>query len=176
MANQIKLGLIEIDQADDDEFALEMELAQRSNDEAQVHAYHYARSLINLASMHGRKGNYKQAQKYFNVMKSVYMRKEHPKLLRATYFVDHCAVGYATSALWLLQQDKVDEAIERCEYVIEHILPTYDDKDIIGLFAIMLRIVRVLKWNGHVGRAYEVYDKYTPGNFFIVVIHFFPLS
>mmetsp|Transcript_30873 Transcript_30873/g.46822 ORF Transcript_30873/g.46822 Transcript_30873/m.46822 type:complete len:375 (-) Transcript_30873:97-1221(-) len=146
----------------DDEFSLEMELAERYCHEAQVQSYHFARALINLAEIHGRKGNLCKAQRYFAIMESIYMPTEHPKLLSAAYNVDRCAVGFATSALWLLQQGDVERAIERCEYVIKNILPSYDEKDIIGLFTMLLPIVRVLKWNGNADRAYEVYEKYTP--------------
>jgi len=155
---QIKLGMIN----QDDEFSLEMELAERYCHEAQVQSYHFARALINLAEIHGRKGNLCKAQRYFAIMESIYMPTEHPKLLSAAYNVDRCAVGFATSALWFLQQGDVERAIERCEYVIKNILPSYDEKDIIGLFTMLLPIVRVLKWNGNADRAYEVYEKYTP--------------
>lgn len=99
---------------------------------------------------------------YFEVMKSVYMPIEHPPLLVAAYQNDKCAMGFATSSLWFLQEGKTAEAIERCDYVIENILPKYDKKDPLGIFTILLAVLRVLKWNGHEGKAYEVYTKFAP--------------
>lgn len=61
-------------------------------------------------------------------------------------------MSFATSALWYLQRGQIDKALERCDYVIDQVLPPYDKKDIIGLYTIFVQIGRVLKWNGHVGK------------------------
>lgn len=71
-------------------------------------------------------------------------------------------MSFATSALWYLQRGQIDKAIERCDYVIDQVLPSYEKKDIIGLYHIFVQIGRVLKWNGHVDRAREVYEKFMP--------------
>ena len=184
---QLKGGVID----QDDECSLEMELAQRFCHEAQLQAYHYARSLANLAEMYGRVGWVDEAFKYFNIMKAVYMKQEHPKLLLDAYgefryllihicipllciylimhcllslflAVDRCAVAFASSALWYLRKGKIDNAIEACDYVIDHILPHYDEKDIIGLYHIFVQMIRVLKWNGHVDKARDAYNKFIP--------------
>ncbi|KAL7498705.1 hypothetical protein ACHAWT_008434 [Skeletonema menzelii] len=155
---QLKGGVID----QDDECSLEMELAQRFCHEAQLQAYHYARSLANLAEMYGRVGWVDKAFKYFNIMKAVYMKQEHPKLLLDAYAVDRCAVAFASSALWYLRKGKIDNAIEACDYVIDHILPHYDEKDIIGLYHIFVQMIRVLKWNGHVDKARDAYNKFIP--------------
>ncbi len=57
---------------------------------------------------------------------------------------------------------QVDNAIEGCDYVINHILPHYDEKDIIGLYHIFVQMIRVLKWNGQVDKAREAYNKFMP--------------
>lgn len=64
-------------------------------------------------------------------MQSIYM-KEHAPRLNDTYAVDRCAVCIATSALWYLQLGQIDAAIERCDYVAKHVLPTFDEGDTIG--------------------------------------------
>lgn len=58
--------------------------------------------------------------------------KEHAPRLNDTYAVDRCAVCIATSALWYLQLGQIDAAIERCDYVAKHVLPTFDEGDTIG--------------------------------------------
>ncbi len=78
---QLKGGVID----QDDKCSLEMELAVRFCHEAQLQAYHYARSLANLAEMYGRMGILDEAFNYFNIMKAVYMKQDHPKLLLDTY-------------------------------------------------------------------------------------------
>ena len=155
---QMRGGVID----QDDECSLEMELAVRFCREAQLQAYHFARSLASLAEMYGRAGMPDEAFKVFNVMKTVYMSKDHPKLLLDTYSVDRCAVSFATSAVWYLQKDQVDKALERCDYVIKHVLPDYDEKDIVGLYHIFIQLIRVMKWNGRVDAAREAYSKYMP--------------
>lgn len=49
-------------------------------------------------------GDHNKALKVFSVMESVYLPDVHPALLSATYNVDKCAIGFASSALWLLQK------------------------------------------------------------------------
>ena len=71
-------------------------------------------------------------------------------------------MSFATSALWYLQRGQIDKAIERCDYVIDQVLPSYDNKDIIGLYHIFIQIGRVLKWNGHVDKARGLYEKIMP--------------
>jgi len=96
-------------------------------------------------------------------MKAIYMSEFHPKLLYATYSVDRCAVSFATASLWYLQRGDIDKAIDQCDYVIEEILPVYNKKDdMIGLYHILIALIRVLKWNGEVDKAREVYNNNTP--------------
>ena len=76
--------------------------------------------------------------------------------------VDRCAVSYASSALWYLQKGEINNAIERCDYVIDHILPHYDKNDIFGLYMVFIPLIRVLKWNGEAGKALEAYREFMP--------------
>ena len=70
---------------------------------------------------------------------------------------------------------QIENAIEACDYVIDHILPNYDEKDIIGLYHIFVQIIRVLKWNGHADKAREAYSKFMPdaagSHFAVATIH-----
>ena len=77
---------------------------------------------------------------------------------------DRCAICYASSALWYLQKGEINNAIERCDYVIDHILPHYDKSDILGLYSVFTALIRVLKWNGEVGKALEAYSTNMPHN------------
>lgn len=107
-----------------------MDLAERFCHEAQVQSYHYARALGNLAEWHGRTGAHEKAIKCFDLMKAIYMPKEHPPLIYASYSVDRCAVSFAVSALWYLGRGEQERAIERCNQVISDILPRFDKKDV----------------------------------------------
>ena len=82
--------------------------------------------------------------------------------LNETYAVDRCAVCIATSALWYMQLGQIDAAIERCDYVAKHVLPTFDESDTIGMYHTITSVIRVLKWNNHVDRARELYQQYIP--------------
>eukprot|EP00804_Cyclotella_cryptica_P026961 CCRYP_014777-RA/>CCRYP_014777-RA protein AED:0.23 eAED:0.23 QI:1879/1/1/1/0.66/0.5/4/616/359 len=87
---------------------------------------------------------------------------EHGARLTEICAVDRCAVCIATSAHWYLQLGQNDKAIDQCDYVAEYVLPIFDKKDTIGLYHIVTAIIRVLKWNGHVDRASELYELYIP--------------
>ena len=154
----IKGGTIE----QDDMCSLEVDLAKRYCYEAQVQAYHYARALGSLAEMCGRTGRYSEALEYFDIMEKVYMKEVHPKMLTKAYKVDRCALVFAMAALWEMKVGRKDKAIKRVNFVIENILPNYDKKDIIGLHSMIMYIVRVLKWTGHVDQAIDVYTKFLP--------------
>lgn len=123
--------------------------------------FHYARALAYLAEFKGRTGAHDEAFKYFEIMKSIYM-PAHSKLLSKAYAIDKCAVCIGVSSLWFLQKGDTEGAIERCEYVINEILPSYDKTDIIGLYTILLALIRVLKWNGGVDKARDVYNTAVP--------------
>lgn len=156
---QLKGGVID----QDDACSLEMDLAERFCHEAQVQSYHFARALGNLAEWYGRIGLLDKAFRYFDIMKAVYMPTEHPPLLYAAYAVNRCAITFAVSSLWYLQKGETKRAIERCDQVIEEILPSFDTKkDMIGLYHIFWPILRVLKWSGEVDKARDFYSKWTP--------------
>ena len=91
------------------------------------------------------------------------MPEEHPPLLYKAYSVNRCAITFAVSALWYLQKGETQKAIERCDQVAEEILPSYDMKDIVGLYQIMWPIIRVLKWSAEVDKAREFYFKWARG-------------
>jgi hypothetical protein len=158
VALQLKGGVI----AQDEACSLEMDLAERFCHEAQVQSYHFARALGNLAEWYGRIGALESAFKYFNTMAAVYMPIEHPNRISAAYAVDRCAVTYAVSSLWFLQKGDTKKAIRRCEEVIEEILPSFDKKDIIGLYQIFWPTIRVLKWNDQVDKARDFYNQWAP--------------
>ncbi|KAL3810385.1 hypothetical protein ACHAXA_002852 [Cyclostephanos tholiformis] len=158
VALQLKGGVI----AQDEACSLEMDLAERFCHEAQVQSYHFARALGHLAEWYGRIGSIENAFKYFDIMAAVYMPIEHPSRITAAYAVDRCAVTYAVSCLWHLQMGDAEKAIQRCEQVIEEILPSYDKNDSIGTYQILWPIIRVLKWNGRVDRARDVYNQWVP--------------
>jgi len=124
--------------------------------------FHYARALAYLAEYKGRIGSHEEAFEYFNIMKSIYVPEVHQKLLSKAYAMDKCAICIAISALWHLQKGDIDRAIEQCEYIINEILPSYDKTDVIGLYTILLALIRVLKFNGHVGKVRDVYNTVVP--------------
>ena len=162
----------------DDTFSLEVDLAKRYCHEAQVQAYHYARSLASVAEICGRTGRYSEAFEYFNIMEKVYMKEMHPELLTKAYMVDRCALVFAMAALWEMKEGRKEKAIERVNFVIESIIPSYDKNDIIGLFSIIMYIVRVLKWCGHVDQAINVYTKSLPveaQNHFAIGVFYKPM-
>ncbi len=141
---------------------LERDLYSRFYHESQVQSFHLVRSLGALAEWYGRTGEVDKAFKYFNTMTSIYMPQEHAPLICQNYAVNRCAITYAVSALWYLQKGQPKQAIQRCDQVINEILPTYDKKDMIGLYHIFWCIIRVLKWHGEVDKAREFYDEWTP--------------
>eukprot|EP00985_Skeletonema_marinoi_P011013 scaffold5185_cov101-Skeletonema_marinoi.AAC.1 len=168
---QLKGGVIN----QDDSCNLERDLYSRFYHESQVQSFHLVRSLGALAEWYGRIGQVDKAFKYFNTMTSIYMPGEHAPLICENYSVNRCAVTYAVSALWYLQKGQPMQALQRCDQVIKEILPSYDTKDIVGLYHIFWPIIRVLKWNGEVEKAREFYAKWAPdgieNHFAIGVIH-----
>lgn len=154
---------------------LERDLYSRFYHEAQVQSFHLVRALGALAEWYGRIGEVDKAFRYFNTMTSIYMPDDHAPLMYEHYSVNRCAITYANSALWYLQKGQPKQAIQRCDQVINEILPSYDQKDMVGLYHIFWPIIRVLKWNGEVDKAREFYAKWAPdgieSHFVTGVIH-----
>ena len=78
-----------------------------------------------------------------------------------------------------MQLGKIDAAIERCDYVAKHVLPTFNTGDKIGLYTAMIAVIRVLKWHNHVDRARELYHQFIPNgteNHFAVGFLHFPMT
>lgn len=146
----------------DDSCNLERDLYSRFYYESQVQSFHLVRSLGALAEWYGRIGSVDKAFKYFDTMTRLYMPNEHAPLIYEHYSVNRCAITYAVSALWYLQKGQPKQAIQRCDQVINEILPSYDTKDLVGLYHIIWPIIRVLKWNGEVEKAREFYAKWAP--------------
>ena len=155
---QLKGGII----AQDEASSLEMDLAEKFCHEAQVQSYHFVRALSNLAEWYGRMGEIEIALACFDKMAAIYMPIEHPPLIYAAYAVNRCAVTFAVSCLWFLQKGETEKAIQRCEQVIKEILPSFDKKDMIGMYHIFWPIIRVLKWNGLADKAREFYNYWAP--------------
>lgn len=145
----------------DDSCNLEKDLYSRFYYESQVQSFHLVRSLGALAEWYGRIGSTDKAFRYFDTMTRIYMPKEHAPLINEHYSVNRCAITYAVSALWYLQKGQPKQAIQRCDQVINEILPSYDKKDVIGLYHVIWPIIRVLKWNGEVEKARKFYDEWT---------------
>ena len=61
-----------------------------------------------------------------------------------------------------MQEGKIDKALARCDEVVRDILPNYDKKDGIGMYTILLYLIRVMKWNGEVDKARSMYNKFAP--------------
>ena len=157
VAAQLKGGVIN---TQNDTSALERDLAERFMHEAQSQVYHYARALTNLAELYGRFGMYDEAFREFDTMKLVYLPETHSTLLTSAYAQDKCSHGFAMTAIWHMQMGKIEKAIEQCDYVIANVLPKYDHKDALGIFNLLIPLIRVLKWNGHVDRAKRVLDEH----------------
>eukprot|EP00986_Skeletonema_menzelii_P011931 scaffold6314_cov163-Skeletonema_menzelii.AAC.4 len=168
---QLKGGVIN----QNDSCDLERDLYSRFYHEAQVQSFHLVRALGALAEWYGRIGEVDKAFRYFNTMTSIYMPDDHAPLMYEHYSVNRCAITYANSALWYLQKGQPKQAIQRCDQVINEILPSYDQKDMVGLYHIFWPIIRVLKWNGEVDKAREFYAKWAPdgieSHFVTGVIH-----
>ncbi len=154
---QLKGGVIN----QDDSCNLERDLYSRFYYESQVQSFHLVRSLGALAEWYGRIGSTDKAFRYFDTMTRLYMPNEHAPLINEHYAVNRCAITYAVSALWYLQKGQTKQAIQRCDQVINEILPSFDKKDVIGLYHIIWPIIRVLKWNGEVDKARKFYDEWT---------------
>jgi len=157
-AAQLKGGMIE----EDDMRTLQRDLADRFAHEANLEAYHFARALAMQAEIRAALGGFKEALSIFEKMRMIYLPDVHPKLLTKTYAQDRCAQCFAYSAVWLMQLGKIPEAIERCELVIEDLIPKYDKKDVLGILNLFIPVIRVLKWHGGINRAKAVFEQYMP--------------
>jgi tetratricopeptide (TPR) repeat protein len=128
--------------------------------EAQIQSYHYACAIGQLAEVYARVGRVEEAFKCFEIMRAIYLPEVHPQLIEKTYAQDKCAHIFSFSALWYLQIGQMKKAITRCELVLHDILPEYNQKDLLGLFHILMSLLRVFKWSGRENEALKLVEEY----------------
>lgn len=142
--------------------AYESEISKNFLDETIFQQYHYCRALAMQADVMRKQGKYEQAIASIHVMSSIYNPQLHSSVLMKVYTSDHCAEFFAFSIQWLHHLGRIEDATERCEYVISRILPEIKPTELLSLTCLLIPIVRLWKDEGKANamRALELYGKY----------------
>lgn len=161
MAQLIKAGVAESPTKTlEQEMNFEDGIASNFVEETQYNLFHYCRSMSMLADMKARHQKFNDALTIVEDIKVMYNPKLHSLTIAESYGSDHCAVTVAMSAIWLHHLNRKEEALERCNEVIETILPEVSIAgSLLGITYLLAPVIQVLRAQGPEGviRARELY-------------------
>mmetsp|Transcript_5880 Transcript_5880/g.13409 ORF Transcript_5880/g.13409 Transcript_5880/m.13409 type:complete len:828 (-) Transcript_5880:174-2657(-) len=120
--------------------------------ETRFTLFHHCRALAMKADILARHQKFDDALLIVEEMKMLYDSKMHSKAIAVEYENDWCAVTISLSSLWLYHLDRVEEASNQCEYLIERILPQIEkEHNMLGALYCFFPLTQILTVQGHVG-------------------------
>ena len=145
----------------------EQNLVRKFVRETELHGdpVHYTRALAMQCEVKARIGKYKPALDTFATLKAIYDPEEHSEGVSAAYGTDRSAQAFSQSALWLHQLGLTDDSLEACEYVLRHLMPQMDPKNVLNSCEMLLPIIRILKPRGEEKKMRDLFYKHVVQNF-----------
>lgn len=140
----------------------ECELACSFVKETVFQQYHHCRALAMKADMLRKHGRYEEAVAVTEEMKLVYDPHLHSKIILNEYSSDHCADILSAAVSWLCYVDRKEEALARCDCIIEEILPVIGEREFNSLTLVLYPIFLLYKDMGRdkATEALELYKKH----------------
>ena len=154
----IEYGMIE----QDDEMSFEQSLVARFVQDTCIHGdpVHFSRALAMQAEVLARLGNFDGAVLVHLGLTEVYDPKEHSVGITEAYGSDSVARCFGQSASWYNQIDDTEAALEMCDYILSHLLPTMARRDVHNSMMTLYPVLWVLKDNGRSLEAKKCFQDY----------------
>jgi len=154
----LKYGQIE----QDDDCLYEQDLVRRFVTEAKLYGdpVHYARALSMQAEMFGRLEKFPQAFAAFEELASVYEAEKHSDAISKAYGSDRAAQCFAISALWYIQLDDMEAAVEMCEFIFEHLMPKMNLRNVHNSALLIYPTIWVMKSQNRCLEMLDLFVKY----------------
>lgn len=119
---------------------------------------HYMRAISMLAEVTAMAGDCDTALKLVGGLKRIYDPTKHSKAMAQTYGVDRASVALAHMAMWYDYLGDAPKALEACHHVIQSVIPKLDPTNTLGMFDLILPIVKTLHRHGHSLQSYHLFN------------------
>ena len=151
----------------DKECNFEQNLVRKFVRETNLHGdpVHYTRALAMQCEVKARLGKYKSALESFDKLQAIYDAEEHSEGISAAYGTDRSAQAFSQCALWYLQMGDAKAALEKCNYVLDNLLPLMDPKNVLNMCELLLPIIRIYKPLKEERRMRDLFDRHVVQNF-----------
>jgi tetratricopeptide (TPR) repeat protein len=153
--------------------SLELNIARTFLRESKLNGdpVHYMRALAMMAEVEAnRKGmgtkKFAKALDNFDKLKDVYDVDEHHSDVCAEYGTDRAGQTWSNSCLWLVQIGGKDDIVEeRCEHILDQLIPFMDPENVLNMFEMLLPVIYVYKLKGETKRVEQALHTYVIKNF-----------
>uniref|UniRef100_A0A7S2PG96 Tetratricopeptide repeat protein 38 n=1 Tax=Leptocylindrus danicus TaxID=163516 RepID=A0A7S2PG96_9STRA len=147
---------------DDDSSTFEEQLVQRFIHEARLNgdAAHTSRALALQGVLLGRLGRYADAIQSHTELELVYDATKHSANISKSYGSDRAAQNWGLCAQWCDVQNDKEGAFKRIDFLVEHILPSQEERNIHNMFMILFPVIWVMKNHGKALQAKELFEGY----------------
>ena len=127
--------------------AYEHNLVTNFVEETRLHGdpVHYSRSLAMQAEFYTRQEQFEDALYCHEKLKRVYDVKKHSALVVEAYASDRSAQNYGNGANCLYRLGRVEESLELCFLVLDHIMPQMDLKNVHNSMIMIYPILWILQ-------------------------------
>ena len=149
---------------------VEQRLSHLFLSDARILSLPYCRALALESEVMGRSGKYREALKVVGDMQTIYSPERHSELIVTEYATDKCAQAISLTSFWSLCMMDIDGALEKCEYVVNNLIPTMYQGSANTFSQLVLPLLAVyqhLGWpDGKAARCLEIFQKYVIGVFY----------
>ncbi len=121
---------------------------------------HYGRALAMQGETFHRQGKYEEAIESHMELKKVYDVEKHHALVVASYASDRVGQNFGCTANCYMRLKKVDKALEVVDHIITSLIPKMDPKNVHNSIVTIYPAIWILKDNGRVEKAREIFLKY----------------
>ncbi len=121
---------------------------------------HYGRALAMQGEMFHRQGRYEEAIKTHFELKRVYDVEELHELVVESYASDRIGQNFGCTANCYMRLDQVGKAMEIVEFIIAHLIPKMNPKNVHNSIVTIYPAIWILKDNGRADKAKEIFVKF----------------
>ncbi len=140
----------------------EQNIVRRFVEETKLHGdpVHYGRALGMQAEVFARLGKVIEAIETLDVLSEVYRVQEHSSDVCKAYGSDRCAQIFSLAAMWCFRVGNEKRSAKLCNFVIEHLLPNTDIKNVHNSLLLLWPLYSVFKERGDAKKMSALLDTY----------------
>mmetsp|Transcript_24801 Transcript_24801/g.34650 ORF Transcript_24801/g.34650 Transcript_24801/m.34650 type:complete len:559 (+) Transcript_24801:1-1677(+) len=157
-----RFSLLYIGAIPDDGLILQMEIANKFVEQAQIHGdpVHICRALSMKSLTLSRQGKFEEAIAAQKQLEEIYHAETLCDVICQEYSCDHTAQNYGYSVLWYQVLGRSEEAMLQIDFILEELMPQMPEKNMHNTIMILYPVMFVLKEKGMARKAEDVFLKH----------------